>query len=75
MNDPMFIEIAEAFGKSVAAHAGDDRAKITHAFRRVLTRPPTDAELAHLLRFHEQHENWTALARALLSLDEAVTKP
>ena len=75
MNDPMFVEIAEAFGKSIAAHAGDDRSKIQHAFRRVLTRPPSDSELAHLARFRSKHSSWTALARVLLSLDEAITKP
>ena len=75
MNDPMFVEIAEAFGKSVAAHPGDEHAKVRHAFRRVLTRPPNQAELDQLTRFHAKHRNWTALARVLLSLDEAITKP
>jgi hypothetical protein len=76
MNDPMFIEIADAFGKSIAGGDGsDDRAKIQQAFRRVLTRPATEAEIRHLGAFHDEHQNWQALARVLLSLDETVTKP
>ena len=75
MNDPMFIEIAEAFGKSIAAHPGDQLTKIRQAFRRVLTRLPNEAELAQLERFHTEHQSWSALARVLLSLDEAITKP
>lgn len=75
MNDPMFIEIAEAFGKTIAAGDGDDRQKIYKAFRRSLTRAPNDSELAQLTKFHQHHKNWTALARVLLSLDETITKP
>ncbi len=74
LNDPMFIEIAEAFGKAIAESSGEVEEKITKAFRHALTRPPTAAELQRLREFHEQHASWAALARALLSLDEAVTK-
>ncbi|MGI9243392.1 MAG: DUF1553 domain-containing protein, partial [Verrucomicrobiales bacterium] len=75
MNDPMFLEISEAFGKSIAGTPGDDQTRIRLAFRRALTRQPEDSELAKLVGFHEQHQNWTALARVLLSLDETITKP
>ena len=74
LNDPMFIEIAEEFGKNIAAAGGDESAKIARAFRHVLTRPPTDGELSSLRKFHDKHQNWPALCRAILSLDEAVTK-
>ena len=53
---------------------GDDDAKLVYAFRRVLTRPPSSEELDVLREFHAKHENWKSLARALLSLDEAITK-
>lgn len=75
MNDPMFIEISGAFGRSIAEAPGNDRAKIHRAFRRTLTRPPEEAELDKLVQFHQEHQNWTALARVLLSLDETITKP
>ena len=75
MNDPMFIEIAEAFGKTIATSDGNEQQKIHQAFRRTLTRPPSDSELTQLTKFHAEHKNWTALARVLLALDEAITKP
>ena len=75
MNDPMFIEIAEAFGRSISAAPGDDHAKIQLAFRRALTRLPSDAEMDKLVKFHQEHQDWAALARVLLNLDEAITKP
>ena len=74
MNDPMFVEIAEKFGESIAALEGDATTKITAAFRRALTRPPTARELDKLKAFHTKHDSWPALARVLLSLDEAVPK-
>ena len=74
MNDPMFIEIAENFGKLLEKHTGSLEEKIIFAFRRLLTRPPTKDEVRLLSGFHQKHKSWTALTRALLSLDEAVTK-
>ena len=75
MNDPMFVEIAQNFGKKIAAFAGDDHEKIRSAFRHVLTREPTENELAKLEAFHARHPDWGALARVLLCLDEAITRP
>jgi hypothetical protein len=74
LNDPMFVEIAEAFGKEIAAVEGDDDAKLVFAFRRALTRPPDEEEMDLLRAFHAEHADWKSLARALLSLDEAITK-
>jgi len=67
LNDPMFVDIADAFGKDLSATAGDVDNTITTAFRRVLTRFPTDQELASLREFHQQHASWPALARAICS--------
>ena len=74
MNDPMFLEIAENFGKLLEKHTGSLEEKITLAFRRLLTRPPTKDEVRILSEFHQKHKSWPTLTRALLSLDEAVTK-
>ncbi len=74
LNDPMFLEIAKAFGEKIAKVEGDLDAKLIFGFRRVLTRPPSAEELALLRDFHATHNDWTALARALLNLDEAITK-
>lgn len=98
LNDVMFLEAAQAFGRELAALDGSDEARATVAFRRVLTRPPTDEERARLLTFIKTQRDrltngeleakkfigtddatpeqavWTALARALMSLDEATTR-
>lgn len=74
MNDPMFIEIAEALGKRMSAIEADLDQQLESGFRWLLTRSPEPDEIALLSEFHRQHNNWTATARALLSLDEAITK-
>ncbi len=74
MNDPMFIEIAEAYGKRISEIEGGTPTKVSTAFRLLLTRPPSPDELDLLTAFHEKHQSYSALARALLSLDEAITK-
>lgn len=74
MNDPMFIEIAQHFGKNLEESPGSTEEKITQAFRFLLTRPPSPSELQHLTTFHQKHQSFAALTRALLSLDEFVTK-
>ncbi|YCM43826.1 PSD1 and planctomycete cytochrome C domain-containing protein [Verrucomicrobiaceae bacterium 227] len=74
MNDPMFIEIANHFGELLEKSEATPEEKITLAFRKLLTRPPTPDEVRNLSDFHQKHPAWSALTRALLSLDESVTK-
>jgi hypothetical protein len=87
LNDAMLLEAAEALGKRAAAEPGDDRARLEHLFRCVLTRPPRADELTLLEDYlHAERSTvasaeantdstaWTRTARALLNLDEAVTK-
>ena len=74
MNDPMFVEIAEAYGKRMAAVDGQAPSKIVAGFRWLLTRHPEPDEVRLLEEFHQKHDDWTALARVILSLDEAITK-
>jgi len=83
LNDPMMVELFEAFGAELAARAGEAPVEqvLAHAFRRVCTRAPDNDELAVLRVFLERQLErvdaetaWSALARALLSLDEAVTR-
>ena len=87
LNDIVFNEAAQAFGKQLAERKAADAEKLDEAFRRIICRKPTDDERTTLLRFVQtQRERladakpsaeaaaWTALVRALLSLDEAVTK-
>jgi hypothetical protein len=74
MNDPMFVEIATHFGQQMVDYDGDVDAKITHGVRCLLTRGPTDKELAMLREFQQKHDDWVAVARVLLCLDESISK-
>lgn len=74
MNDPMFIEIAEAYGQRIEKFEGDDAQKINAGFRWLMTRGADELEMNLLRQFHAKHHDWTALARVLLCLDESITK-
>ncbi len=74
MNDPMFVEISEALGKRMKSIQGSDEEKIVAGFRWLMTRMPSDDEYGMLRAFHQKHADFTALARVLLCLDEAITK-
>jgi hypothetical protein len=98
LNDEMYLELARALAAETA-DATDDADRATAIFRRLLTRPPTEGELAALLEFHSEQRRrfamreldatriahhatatpddaaWVMLARAVMNLDEVVTKP
>ena len=83
LNDQMFMEAAQAMAKAVHAESPDDDTRLTNTFRRCLTRQPAEDEMKMLRAFikKERSKNlseeaqWTALARAVLNFDEAVTHP
>lgn len=64
LNETLFMESAQALALQTLQHGGSsDDQRITYAFRRVLSRPPTKAEkaeLSALLRRHSQRiaEGW-----------------
>jgi hypothetical protein len=99
LNDPVFVEAAQALGRATASESASVENRAAHLFRRCLTRPPGDEELASLVKFyHAQKQRfanheldaaaiagpgdgdrieraaWTVVARALLNLDETITK-
>jgi len=82
LNDVMFQETAQALGKLALAAATTPAERATFIFRRALTRPPDADELAKLLAFADKQkvrgaaeaEVWTSVSRAVLNLDECVTK-
>ena len=45
LNDPVFVEAAQAFANRVLAYDGGDAARIRHAFMLCVSRPPDDTEL------------------------------
>jgi len=50
LNEPMFMEAAQAFARKMIDEGGKtDAERITYAFRRCLSRPPSDAESKTLL--------------------------
>jgi hypothetical protein len=97
LNDVIFVEAAQALGRTLALRPGSDDDRINFAFGRLLARSARADELVALREFLKAQRTrfssgeldaknfagkdadadraaWTALARALFNLDEAVTK-
>jgi len=110
LNDPMFLEAAQALGRLTSMQPGSDEDRVRFTFRRIATRAPSELEVERLLAFvSKQRERaanseldaaalgagaakqagdqkpaaatasvevavWTSLARALIGLDEALTR-
>ncbi len=51
LNDQVFLEAARALGVTLATQAGSVDDRVRSAFRRCLTRPPSDAEVKRLTKF------------------------
>lgn len=79
LNDAMFLEFAQALAARVvretAAAPADDRTALraTAIFRRLLTRPPSQTELAALVAFHQQQRE--RLERGELNADSIAGQP
>jgi hypothetical protein len=56
MNDPVYVEMAQALADRVLVEAAGQPldAQLTHAFRTVLTRRPDDAESSQLRTFFDE---------------------
>ncbi len=53
MNDPVYVEAAQALARRMAKDGGATEAdKARHGFRLVLSRPPSDNELAKIVKLH-----------------------
>ncbi|HEY1189301.1 MAG TPA: PSD1 and planctomycete cytochrome C domain-containing protein [Gemmata sp.] len=54
MNDPVYIEAAQALGRRAIEKGGKTTAeKVAFAFRACLVRPPSDAEVTRLVKLHD----------------------
>jgi len=76
LNDAAYYELAQALGERIAAEsAGDPAAGIEQIFRRCLGRGPS-AEEAAIVRalLDKEEQSWAVAARALLNLDEFITR-
>ncbi|MBI5767584.1 MAG: PSD1 domain-containing protein [Verrucomicrobia bacterium] len=84
LNDPQFLELAEALGRRAESARGwSAAAKLSHAFRLCTAREPSAGERARLVAFFKQQTApggggvraaWTAVGRVLLNLDETITR-
>ncbi len=54
LNDPTWVEAARVLAEKSLAAAGDLDGRLTHAFRRVLGRKPTEYDLTTLRRMHDR---------------------
>jgi mono/diheme cytochrome c family protein len=55
LNEPLFLESARALALQAVKHGGkQDKQRLVYAFRRCLSRAPTDAEVAELLALLEK---------------------
>jgi hypothetical protein len=97
LNDEMYVELARRLASDTDLSQPPPEIA-TAIFRRILTRPPVDEEVALLVDFYEtqfkrisagelkaseiaatdnatpQQAAWTLVARAVMNLDEALTK-
>jgi hypothetical protein len=83
LNDPVYVEAAQAFAKRIVAEqpTSDTETRLQYAFRLALARAPKTGELATLRTLFETQRSsggepaaWYAVATALLNLDETITK-
>jgi hypothetical protein len=54
MNDPVFVEAAQALGKRIATATGSTSDKMRYGFRLCLARQPRPTELRRLTSFYDQ---------------------
>jgi Protein of unknown function (DUF1553)/Protein of unknown function (DUF1549)/Planctomycete cytochrome C len=75
LNDPVFYEAAEALAYRVEHEAaGDFNSKLDYAFALTLARKPSMHERARLEEYYKQPDGWLGISRALLNLDEFITR-
>ena len=89
LNEPLFLEAAKALAERAIREGGrTDAERLTYAFRRVVARRPAAEESTELMALLNKQkaryagagshlgevQAWTAVARVLLNLDEAITK-
>ena len=53
LNDPVYVEAAQALGRRMASVGGSPAKKAAHGFQLCLTRPPSVQEKETLLRLYE----------------------
>jgi hypothetical protein len=54
LNDPVYVEAAQALARRMAKAKGTTREKLAHGFRLCVARPPSAKESAVLLKLYEE---------------------
>jgi len=77
LNDETATEFAKALASRSAKEVNaSDADRIRRLFALALSRPPSAEELARIRDFvQSKPDSWTAVARALLNVDEFLTRP
>jgi hypothetical protein len=57
LNDAVFVEAAQALGRAIAAQQSSLESRVAYLFRRCVTRPPSQDELALLLKFYDAQKH------------------
>jgi hypothetical protein len=82
LNHPLMRQAAADFAGSLLKRPGPDRARVSEAYARVFTRPPTEAEAAAALRYLDRYaaalksdpaaraKAWQSLCQALFCANE-----
>ncbi len=84
LNDPSFVEAAEAFAKRIMEFGGPEpEGRLRFAFQQALSRDPDETEIEILSRLlsgpgndlgESEKQHWVSVARAILNLSEAITR-
>jgi hypothetical protein len=75
LNDAAFAEMSQALARRMEQLNVSDEEKVVWAFRWCLSRTPSVFEQHALLKlYHDSHRNWWPVARALMNLDEFITR-
>jgi hypothetical protein len=54
LNDPVYLEAAQALGRRIAAGSSNPAERVAFAFRACLSRPPHEGEVARIVKLYEQ---------------------
>ena len=69
LNDPAFVETAQALARRMSKSAANPSGKINHGFRLCLTRPPSKQEQSYLLKLYtEAYSTYVDLEKEAFTL-------
>ncbi|MDA7510361.1 DUF1549 and DUF1553 domain-containing protein [Verrucomicrobia bacterium] len=83
LNDPAYVEMADALAQRVIDLVGDFEARLEYGFQLVLGREPEFDERGRFAAFDgelgragkmDERERWRSIVQVLLNLDETITK-